>query len=84
MLAMALFLEQYKKKDLSDADRNFIEMKWLGQWKEKLGHPAHTPQQVMQAYCEYTNITPDSLNLAMDWDCWPAPNNTNGEVSDLA
>jgi hypothetical protein len=25
----------------------------------------------MQTYCDNYNITPDDLDQAMDWDCWP-------------
>jgi hypothetical protein len=81
---MALFLECYTKKDLSDADCNSTESKLLGRWKDKLGHPARTPRQVMQVYCESTNITPDSLNLAIDWECWPATEATEDKILDLA
>jgi hypothetical protein len=71
MLAIALFINRYTKKELSKTDWTDIEHKWLGCWKEKLGMPAHTPRQVMQTYCDSNNITPEFLNLAMDWDCWP-------------
>jgi hypothetical protein len=43
----------------------------MARWKEKLNHLARTPQQVMLTYCDALNITPDNLDLAMDWDCWP-------------
>jgi hypothetical protein len=86
MLAMALFLDCYTKRDLSDADRNAIESKWLGRWKDRLGNPARTPRQVMQTYCKLSNITMDSLDLAIDWECWPNTDPTEEEVtvSDLA
>jgi hypothetical protein len=48
MLAIALFINRYTKKELSETDRTDIEHKWLGRWKEKLGMPACTPRQVMQ------------------------------------
>ena len=25
----------------------------------------------MCTYCDEMNITADTLNLAMDWECWP-------------
>ena len=84
MLAMALFLERYTTKNLFNADQTSIETKWLGRWKEKLGHPARTHRQVMHTYCKLTNTTPDSLDLAMDWDCWPDTAPTEDKVSDLA
>ena len=37
----------------------------------RLGQPARTPRQMMHSYCDIINITPDTLNLAMDWECWP-------------
>ncbi len=33
--------------------------------------PARTPHQVMKTYCDMNNITPDFLDLTMDWECWP-------------
>jgi hypothetical protein len=70
MLALALFIERHKQS-LSDTERNEIESKWIVRWKERLGQPARTPRQVMHTYCDVMNITPDTLNLAMDWECWP-------------
>jgi hypothetical protein len=70
MLALALFIECHKQS-LSDLDRNKIETNWIARWKEHLGQPAHTPRHVMHTYCNMMNITPDTLNLAMDWECWP-------------
>ena len=70
MLAVALFIERHKQS-LSDAEHNSIESKWLTRWKERLGQPARTPHQVMHTYCDAMNITAETLNLAMDWDCWP-------------
>ncbi len=70
MLALALFIERHKQS-LSDTERNEIESKWIVRWKECLGQPARTPRQLMHTYCNVMNITPDTLNLAMDWECWP-------------
>jgi hypothetical protein len=70
MLALALFIECHKQS-LSDSERNEIESKWLARWKERLGQPARTPRQVMHTYCNVMNITTNTLNLAMDWECWP-------------
>ncbi len=69
MLAVALFVDRYTKADLSEADRSSIEQKWIARWKDKLGHPARTPRQVMRTYCETHNISADNVNLAMDWEC---------------
>jgi hypothetical protein len=70
MLALALFIERHKQS-LSDSERTEIENKWVARWKERLGHPARTPRQVMHTYCDMMNITPDTLDQALDWDCWP-------------
>jgi hypothetical protein len=70
MLALALFIEHHKQS-LSDSDCNEIETKWIARWKERLGQPSRTPRQVMHTYCDMMNITPDTLDLAMDWECWP-------------
>jgi hypothetical protein len=70
MLALALFIEHHKKF-LLDAERNEIESTWLACWKVCLGQPAGTPRQVMRTYCDVLNITEDTLNLIMDWECWP-------------
>ena len=70
MLALDLFNECHKQS-LSDSERNEIESKWLARWKERLGQPACTTRQVMHMYCDVMNITTNTLNLAMDWECWP-------------
>jgi hypothetical protein len=70
MLALALFIEHHKQS-LLDSERNEIESKWLAHWKECLGQPARTPRQVMHTYCDVMSVTTDTLNLAMDWECWP-------------
>ncbi len=83
MLAMAIFLEWYTKKDLSDADCLAIKTKWLRRHRQQLGDPAKTPRQVMQAYCDMMNVTPDCLDLAIDWDCWPETAPTKDDDSSL-
>jgi hypothetical protein len=70
MLALALFIEHHKQS-FSDSELNEIESKWLARWKERLGQPACTPHQVMRTYCNVLNITTNTLDLAMDWECWP-------------
>ncbi len=71
MFAMALFVDHYTKASLTESDHSDIETKWLACWKERLGLPARTPRQVMRSYCDTINITPDTLDQAMDWECWP-------------
>ena len=70
MLAIALFLDKYKKT-LPDDSRRTIESTWVARFKERLGQPQRSPTQVMKAYCEDLDITAGHLDLAMDWDCWP-------------
>jgi len=70
MLAIALFLDKYKKT-LPEDSRRTIESTWVAQFKEKLGQPQPSPTQVMKAYCDDLDITSGHLDLAMDWDCWP-------------
>ncbi len=70
MLALALFIERHKQS-LLDAECNNIKSKWIACWKERLGHPTRSPRQVIRTYCDEMNITVDTLDLAMDWECWP-------------
>jgi len=70
MLAIALFLDKYKKT-LPEDSRRTIESTWVAQFKEKLGQPQPSPTQVMKAYCDDLDITSGRLDLAMDWACWP-------------
>jgi hypothetical protein len=69
MLAVALFVDQYTKADLSDAQRSKIGQDWLACWKEELGRPGRMPRQVMRTYCEMHNISPEDVDNAVDWDC---------------
>jgi hypothetical protein len=63
ILALALFVNRYVRDSLVDSDCTDIEHKWLTRWKEHLGEPGRTPQQVMWVYCDTMNTTPDTL----DW-----------------
>jgi hypothetical protein len=74
MLAMALFMERYIKKSLSNADWDKIEAAWLQRFKDKLGNPSRLPRKVMKTYLEYMDMTPKMLDSQMDWDCWPEDN----------
>ena len=71
MLAIAIFVEKHRNT-LSDSKKSAIEDKWISHWKDKIGHPTRTPRQVMWAYCEELDISPNHLVQAIDWDCWPA------------
>ena len=70
MLATAICIERYMKKDLSAPIRDAIEQEWLAKWKDRLGNPTSTPRQVMRTYVEALDITVASLDDAMDWSCW--------------
>ena len=70
MLAMALFLEKYTRS-IGGADRDKIEKAWLLRWKENLGNPSRLPRKVMKAYLEHMDITAETLDDQMDWECWP-------------
>jgi len=70
MLATAICLERYMKRDMSDSVRDAIEKDWLARWKERLDNPDRTPCQVLRAYVEELDITVAGLDEAMEWDCW--------------
>ena len=70
MLAIALYIDRYTK-DISATDRSTIESRWLDKYRAKLGQPGRTPRQIMRTFCDNYNITPNHLDQAMDWDCWP-------------
>ena len=70
MLDIAIFVEKHRNS-LSDSEKSAIEDKWISRWKDKIGQPTRTPRQVMRAYCEELDISPDHLAQAIDWDCWP-------------
>ena len=71
MIAMALFCNKYTSKIMSHVDRDKIETAWLQQWKEKLGNPSRMPRKVMRVYLEYMDISLETLDNQMDWECWP-------------
>jgi hypothetical protein len=66
MLATAICLERYMKKDLSSTLRDAIEQEWLAKWKDRLGNPNSTPRQVMRTYVESLDITVAGLDEEMD------------------
>jgi hypothetical protein len=70
MLATAICLERYMKRDMSDSVRDAIEKDWLTRWKARLDNPDRTPRQVLRAYVEELDITVAGLDEAMEWDCW--------------
>ncbi len=67
---MALFLDKYTRS-MSNADRDKIEKAWLLRWKDNLGNPSRLPRKVMKAYLDYIDISAETLDDQMDWECWP-------------
>ena len=67
-MTLALFIECYKQS-LLDLKHNKIESTWFAHWS--LGQPACTLHQVMHTYYDVMNITTDTFDLAMVWECWP-------------
>ena len=70
MLAIALSVEHHKKQ-LLESEKLAIKENWIARWKDKVSQPAHTPCQVMLAFCNNLYISVNHLADAMDWDCWP-------------
>ena len=70
VLAIALFIEKYKK-DLSADVKDRIESDWITRWRGSLGNPNRKPQRVMKAYLDLMDMTMDDLDNQMCWDCWP-------------
>jgi hypothetical protein len=70
MLATAICLERYMKRDMSDSVRDAIKKDWLARWKDRLDNPDRTPRQVLHAYVEELDITVAGLDEAMEWECW--------------
>ena len=71
MLAMALYLDKYVRQSLSDDDKSKVESAWLCKHQDRLGLPQRPPSRVMKAFCAGLDISPDILDRAMNWDCWP-------------
>ncbi len=67
---MALFLDKYTQS-IGSADCDKIKKAWLLRWKENLGNPSHLPRKVMKAYLDYMDISAETLDDQMDWECWP-------------
>ncbi len=70
MLATAICLECYMKRDMSDSVRDAIVKDWLARWKVRPDNPDRTPRQVLRAYVEELDINVAGLDEAMEWDCW--------------
>jgi hypothetical protein len=70
MLAMAIFIEKYKKNASNDM-KDKIEAAWLEKWKGDLGNPTRNPHRVMKAYLNLLDTTVDYVDEQMCWECWP-------------
>jgi len=66
MLATAICLEKYMKRDLSPSLLDQVEKEWLDRWKEKLDNPIPTPRQVLRSYVADLGISVSDLDAAME------------------
>ena len=66
MLATAICLEQYMKKDLSPSLRDQIKKEWLDRWKEKLENSVRTLRQVLRSYVANLGISVTKLDAEME------------------
>ncbi len=73
MLAIAIFIEKYKKEASADV-KDKIKEAWLARWKHNLGNPSKKPRRVMKAYIDYLDLTVDAVDEQMCWECWPEDN----------
>jgi hypothetical protein len=76
MLAMAIFLEKYKRNMPEDM-KDKVESAWLERWKGSLGNPSRKPCRVMKAYLDPLDTSLDEVDEQMCWECWP---NNNDET----
>ena len=76
VLAIALFIEKYKK-ELSDDAKDKIETSWIDRWRSAVGNPTKKPRRVMKAYLDLLDLTVDELDDQMCWDCWPEGDDTD-------
>jgi hypothetical protein len=74
MLAMAIFLEKYKR-DMPEDMKDKVELAWLERWKGSLGNPSRMPRWVMKAYLDLLDTSLDEVDEQMCWECWPNNNN---------
>jgi hypothetical protein len=76
MLAIAIFIKNYKKEASADM-KDRIEEVWLAHWKSKLGNPNKKPRCMMRAYINLLDSTVDVVDEQMCWECWPKDNGDN-------
>jgi hypothetical protein len=79
MLAMAIFLEKYKR-EMSDDTKKKERTEWLARWKGDLGNPSRKPRRIMKAYLDLLDMAVDNLDDQLCWECWP--NNNKVDVAD--
>ena len=77
MLAIAIFLEKYKR-DMPEDMKDKVESAWLERWKGSLGNPSRKPRRVMKAYLDLLDTSLDKVDEQMCWECWP--NNDNETI----
>ncbi len=81
MLAMAIFIEKYKRGTSAD-EKDRIEAAWLKKHKVALGNPSRNPRRVMKTYIDLLDTTMDEVDEQMCWDCWPEDDDPqDGELS---
>ncbi len=81
MLAMAIFIEKYKRGTLADK-KDRIKAAWLKKHKVALGNPSRNPRWVMKMYIDLLDTTMDEVDAQMCWDCWPEDDDLqDGELS---
>ncbi len=77
MLAIALFIEKYKRNmDANSKDK--MESDWLQRWHGALGAGAKPPRCIMKAYVNLLDIMFNDLDEQICWECWP-----DGDPGDL-
>ena len=81
VLAIALFIEKYKRDLLNDV-KDRIETDWVACWRSAIGNPTKKPRQVMKTYLDLLDITMDDLDDQMCWDCWPEDNDVDDVAAD--
>ena len=79
VLAIALFLEKYKR-DLSGDEKDRIESRWIERWSSAVGNPSKTPRRVMKAYLDLLDLQLDDLDDQMCWDCWPEGDEVDADI----
>jgi hypothetical protein len=70
MLAMAIFIEKYKKNAPIEV-KDKVEAAWLKKWKGVLGNPIRQPCHVIKACLYLLDTTVDEVDDQMCWECWP-------------